>query len=256
MKYILLVFCLTLFTVTTLQAQKKSELIAQIDDLESQLNAMKSEVSKSRNNEKIAAAQSESFQTQVTELQDANTTLMQNLNSFAEVSNKKSNTVTSAMASLEAKENQLKLIKNTISSNDSTTIVILTNAKQTMGENVKIGVSEGKVIISSKLQSLFGSDTGTTLAPAAEAWVEKIANVLTANPTTGVTIEGLSMTGDLNVPAQQAAALSAILQSKFAIAAERITTLGRDGNLREGIQISIHPKFDQFYLMVREEMKN
>lgn len=256
MKYILLVFCLTLFTVTTLQAQKKSELIAQIDDLESQLNAMKSEVSKARNNEKIAAAQSESFQTQVTELQDANTTLMQNLNSFAEVSNKKSNTVTSAMASLEAKENQLKLIKNTISSNDSTTIVILTNAKQTMGENAKIGVSEGKVIISSKLQSLFGSDTGTTLAPTAEAWVEKIANVLTANPTTGVTIEGLSMTGDLNVPAQQAAALSAILQSKFAIAAERITTLGRDGNLREGIQISIHPKFDQFYLMVREEMKN
>lgn len=256
MKHIFLVLSLMIFSAISLQAQKKRELIAQIDNLKSQLDSVKSQVSDARKNEKIAKAQSESFQTQVTELQDANTTLMQNLNNFAEVSNKNSNIVTSAMASLEAKENQLKSIKNTIASNDSTTIVVLTNAKQTMGENAKIGVAEGAVVISSKLESLFGSDTGTTLVPEAEAWVEKIANVLTANPTTGVTIEGLSMTGDLNVPAHQAIALSTLLQSKFAIAPERITTLGRDGNLKEGILISIHPQFDKFYLMVREEMKN
>lgn len=256
MKHLLIVFCLTLFAATSLHAQKKSELIAQINNLKSQLDSVKSQVSDARKNEKIAKDQSESFQTQVTELQDANNTLMQNLNSFAEVSNKNSNIVTSAMASLEAKEKQLKSIKDAIASNDSTTIVVLTNAKRTMGENAKIGVSEGAVVISSNLESLFGSDTGTAVAPEAEAWLEQIANVLKANAKTGVTIEGLSMTGDLNVPAQQAVAVSAILQSKFAIAPDRITTLGRDGNLKEGLQISIHPQFNQFYLMVREEMKN
>jgi len=249
---VVLIFCSSL----VLQGQRKSDLIAEIDNLKSELDSVKSQVSDARKNERIAKAQSESFKMQVTDLQDANTTLMQNLNSFAEVSNKNSNIVTSAMANLEAKEKQLKVIKNAIASNDSTTIVVLTNTKQTMGENAKIGVSEGAVVISSNLESLFGSDTGITLAPEAEVWVEKIANVLKANSKTGVTIEGLSMTGDLNIPAQQAVAISALLQSKFAIAPERITTLGRDGNLKEGVQINIHPQFDQFYLMVREEMKN
>lgn len=230
--------------------------MAEINTLKSKLDSVKSEVLDARKNEKIAKTQAESYQTQVTELQEANNTLMQNLNSFAEVSNKNSNIVTSAMANLEAKEKQLKAIKDAIASNDSTTIVVLTNAKQTMGENAKIGVSEGAVVISSNLESLFGSDTGIKLATEAEAWVEKIANVLRANPKTAITIEGLSMTGDLNIPAQQAVAISATLQEKFTIAPERITTLGRDGNLKEGVQISIHPDFNKFYLMVREEMKN
>lgn len=256
MKQTLLLLCFVFFAALSIQGQKKSDLIDQIDILRSQLDSVKSMVADARKNEKIAIAQSESYSTQVTELQDANNTLMQNLNSFAEVSNKNSNIVTSAMASLEAKEKQLKAIKDAIASNDSTTIVVLTNAKQTMGENAKIGVSEGAVVISSNLSSLFGSDTATELIPEAEPWAEKIANVLMANPETAVTIEGLSMTGDLNTPALQASALSTILQSKYAIAPERITTLGRDGNLKEGVQVSIHPPFNKFYLMVREEMKN
>ena len=256
MRQTLLLFFLIGFTSATVHAQRKSDLIAEIDELKSQLDSVKSEVSDARKNEKIAKARAESFETQVSELQAANNTLMTNLTSFTEVSNKNSDIVNSAMENLAAKEKEIKAIKDAIASNDSTIIVVLTNAKQTMGENAKIAVSEGSVVISSKLESLYGSDTGVALVPEAEAWVEKIANVLTANPNTAVTIEGLSMTGDLNIPAQQAVAISATLQEKFAIAPERITTLGRDGNLKEGVQISIHPDFNQFYLMVREEMKN
>ncbi|SHJ91488.1 OmpA family protein [Pseudozobellia thermophila] len=254
MKDKLLALCLLVFTVLTVQAQRKSDLIAEIDDLKAQLDSVSSELFEAKKSERIAVAKAESFETQVTELQDANNTLMKNLNSFAEVSNKNSSIVNSAMASLEAKEKQLKAIKDAIATNDSTTIVVLTNAKQTMGENAKIGVSEGTVVISSDLSSLFGSDTGDKLTPTAEAWVEKVANILKANPKTSVTVEGLSMTGDLNIPAQQALAVANKLK-EFGIEAERIVSLGRDGNLKEGVQIGIHPSFSDFYLMVREEMK-
>ncbi|WP_276166908.1 hypothetical protein [Zobellia alginiliquefaciens] len=256
MKHPLLTLSLLVFACLSMQAQRKSDLIEEIAQLKMQLDSVNDEVFDARKNEKVAVAKAESYEGQVTELQNANNTLMKNLNSFAEVSNKNSSMVTTAMANLEAKEKQIKVIKDAIATNDSTTIVVLTNVKQTMGENAKIGVSEGAVVISSDLSSLYGSDTGTTLTPAAEAWTEKIANILKANPSTSVTIEGLSMTGDLETPAKQAMAIATLLQSKFAIAPERINALGRDGNLKEGVQVNIHPDFNKFYLMAREQMKN
>jgi len=111
------------------------------------------------------------------------------------------------------------------------------------------------VVISSSLTSLFGTDTESTITAEAEPWVQKIGQILAANPNMAVTIEGLSMTGDLNLPAQQASAVSSALQ-RLEIAADRITALGNDGNLKEGIMIKIHPKFDEFYSMVKENMKN
>ncbi|WP_289042260.1 hypothetical protein [uncultured Zobellia sp.] len=256
MKHPLLTLGLLIFTCLSVQAQRKSDLLEEIAQLKMQLDSVNDQVFDARKNEKVAVAKAESFETQVTELQNANNTLMKNLNSFAEVSNKNSNMVTTAMASLEAKENQLKAIKDAIATNDSTTIVVLTNVKQTMGENAKIAVSGGAVVVSSDLSSLYGSDTGTTLTAEGEAWVEKIANILIANPSTSVTIEGLSMTGDLETPAKQSMTIAAALQNKFAIASERMTALGRDGNLKEGVQVNIHPDFNKFYLMVREQMKN
>lgn len=247
---------LTILVTSFSQAQRKSDLIAEITVLKSQLDSVKAEVSDARKNEKISLTEAESYKSQVTELQAANQTLMKNLNSFAEVSNKNTNIVNTAMATIESKEAQLKNVKDAIASNDSTALVVLTNAKQTLGENAKIGVSNGAVIISYGLATIFGSDTGTTVTPESEAWVVKIAEVLKANPTTSLTVEGLSMTGDLNTPALQAMAVKTLLQNKYEIAAERISSIGRDGNLKEGVLFKIHPNYDEFYSMVKEEMKN
>ncbi|HZJ19224.1 MAG TPA: hypothetical protein VFD35_02575 [Pricia sp.] len=256
MKTLLTTLFLIICTSVTLQAQRKSELFEKIESLKSQLDSVKSEVIDARKNEKVAQARATSFEAQVTDLQMSNNNLMSNITNFTAVSNKNSDIANSAIESLQATEGKLRSIKNAIASNDSTIIVVLTNVKQTLGEEAKIAVSNGSIVVSSDLASLYGSDTGTKLTPEAEAWAEKIANVLKANPTTTLDIEGLSMTGDLNVPALQALALSTVLQSKFAIEPERITTIGKDGNLKEGVQMKIHPKFNDFYLMVREEMKN
>ena len=254
MKIKLLFILLVMASVTSLKAQKKSELIAEIATLKTQLDSVSSEVADARKNEKVAQTESASYKSQVTELQDANKTLMKSLTSFTEVSSKNSSNFNMAMESLNAKEQQLKSINDAIASNDSTALVVLTNAKQTLGENAKIGVSNGAVIISSNLSALFESDTAANISAEAEAWVQKIGQILLANPDMAVTIEGLSMTGNLDLPAQQATAVSSALQ-RLEIPSERITALGRDGNLKEGILIKIHPKFDEFYAMVKDNMK-
>lgn len=256
MKTFLTTLFLIICTSITLQAQRKSDLLEKIQSLKSQLDSVSSEVLDARKNEKVAQARATSFETQVSDLQASNNSLMSNISNFTAVSNKNSDIANSAIESLQATEGKLRSIRNAIASNDSTIIVVLTNVKQTLGEDAKIAVSNGAVVVSTDLTSLYGSDSGIQLTPEAEAWAEKIANILKTNPSTALDIEGLSMTGDLNVPAQQALALSTLLQSKFAIEPDRITTIGKDGNLKEGVQVKIHPKFSDFYLMVREQMKN
>lgn len=255
MKRILLSLSFILLLSLSVNGQKKSELIAEISTLKSQLDSVNILVAEAQRKEKASLAKAESFESQALELRDANKTLMKNLNSFSQLSSQSSENMNKAMEALNAKERQLKAINDAIASNDSTALMVLTNAKQTLGENAKIGVSNGMVVISSDLTSLFGSDTGSAITTEAEPWIQKIGQLLAANPKTAVTIEGLSMTGNLVLPAQQASAVSTALQA-LSVAPERITALGKDGNLKEGVVIKIHPKFDEFYQMVKDNMKN
>lgn len=256
MKRILLSIVLIAIFSTVAQAQRKSELLAKIDALKIELDSTKAIVNEAKKNEKIGMARAESFESQVKELQDANATLLKNLNSFAKVSNKNSENINKVMEKLEEKENQLKVINNSIASNDSTAIVVLTNAKQTLGDNAKIGVSNGSVIVTTKLESLFGNTTGTTVTAEGTAWLEKIAAILNANPRVSITIEGLSMTGELALAAKQASAISDLLQNQFSIDPNRIDSLGKDGDFKEGINLVLHPNYNQFYKMVKESIKS
>lgn len=255
MKRILFSLSFIIVLSVSVNAQKKSELIAEVATLKTQLDSVSNKVAEAQRNEKASLVKAESFESQALELREANKTLMKNLNSFSQLSSQNSSNMNKAMESLNVKERQLKSINDAIASNDSTALVVLTNAKKTLGENANVGVSSGMVIISSGLTALFGSDTESTITTEAEPWVLKIGQILTANPNMAVTIEGLSMTGNLELPAQQASAISSALQ-RLEIAPERITALGKDGNLKEGVVIKIHPNFDEFYMMVKDNMKN
>ncbi len=256
MKKLLLSLLLLSATASTLTAQKKSELLAEIEILKSRLDSTESVVIEARKNEKIGISRAASFETQVKDLQSANATLLKNLNSFAEVSSKNSSAINQALSSLEQKENQLKFIIDGIASNDSTAIVVLTNAKQTLGEEAKIGVSNGAVIVSASLDMLFGNSSNTAITSTSEPWLGKFASILKANPKMQLTIEGLTMTGELDIAALQANAIAGLLQKNYEIDPGRIVTLGKDGNFKEGINLKLHPNYAQFYFMVKENMKN
>jgi len=245
-----------LLTTSFLWAQSKKELLAEVENLKSELTTTEPALAESKKNEKISKTKTEFFETQVTELQEANATLLKNLKIFTEASKQKSDNIGRTLESLREKEAQLKVINDALSRNDSTAIVVLTNAKQTLGEDAKIKVSKGAVVISADQTFMFGGDTNTTVTTAAQMWLEKIAAILLANPDMAITVEGLSMTGELDIAASQAASVAGVLQKQFEITPERITAMGKDGGFTEGIHMKIHPKFDQFYFTVRENMKN
>ncbi len=253
-KKILLPTLVLLFFVST-NAQKKTELFAEINSLKQQRDSLKNQVAEAQRNEKASAVKTESYEKQVTELQEANATLMKNLTTFTSVSAKNSDNFTKAMQSLQEKESQLSGINEALAKNDSTSLIVLTNAKQTLGENANIGISGNSIVISNSLMSLFENDQNAVVSEQGEMLLQKVANVLAMNPNFDLTIEGLSMTGDLVLPREQANAVSMVLQ-KFGVSFEKITAVGRDGDLKEGVLLKMHPQYAKFYTMVKENMKN
>ena len=250
------VFTLLFISCLSLHAQRKSDLINEINQLKTKLDSTNIELATSKKNGSVNAEKAASFKKQVVDLQNANSTLLKNLNSFAQISSKNSESVNKALASLEEKEKQLSVFTDAISSHDSTAVVVLTNAKQTLGENAKIGVSNGVVVISNNLTSLYGSDTNTTITEEAKSWLQKIATVLSANPKATITIEGLSMAGDLTTSILQATSIANFLIKDMAIAKNRINVDAKDGGFKEGVNFKIHPNYEAFYLMAREGIKN
>jgi flagellar motor protein MotB len=245
-----------LIFITAAQAQKKSELIAQVSELETQLLQLNDSLSRTRAQMIANESKAQIFEEENSELRDANKTLLDNLNRFSQLSKQNTENINRTIESLNQKEEQLKTIHEAIAKNDSLALVVLTNAKQTLGENTNISISNGTIIISASLETIFGSDSSTKVLPTAEDFIKKITDILKANPELNLTIEGLSMTGDLVTPAKQAFAIGQLIQEKFEVDANKFTTKGLDGNLKEGVLFKLHPGYNTFYLMSRASIKN
>lgn len=256
MKVIILFCAAMLFCCCSLQGQKKSELISQNQELKFQLDSVNRIVSSAKKNEKIGLLKAEELQSQVTELQDANATLMKNLNSFATLSSQNTANINKTLETLERKEAQIKGILDGFSSADSTALVVLTNAKKTLGENAKVQVNEGVVIISEKLDFFFTDGLGTDVLESSKGLLEKIGNILNANPKSGITVIGMNITGELHIALNQAAAVSNQLIVNYAVDGSRLNVKAQDGGFKEGIQIRIHPDYKAFYEQAKTNAKN
>lgn len=256
MKGIIVFSVAIVFGCCNLQGQKKSELISQNQELKFQLDSVNRIVSDAKQNEKIGLLKADELQTQVTELQDANATLMKNLNSFATLSSQNTANINKTLETLERKEAQIKGILGGFASADSTALVVLTNAKKTLGENAKVQVSEGVVIISEKLNFFFTDGLGTNVLESSKELLDKVGKLLNANPKAAITVLGMNITGELNIALNQAAAVSNELIVTNAVDGSRINVKGQDGGFKEGIQIRIHPDYKAFYEQAKGDMKN
>jgi len=256
MREIFMFSAVLLLGCSSLQGQKKSELISQNQELKYQLDSIKRIVSDAKQGERIGLLKAEELQSQVSGLQDANATLMKNLNSFATLSSQNTENINKTLATLARKEAQTKSIIGSFASADSTALVVLTNVKRTLGENAKVQVNDGVVIISEKLDFFFKDGLGTSLLQPSKVLLEKVANIITANPNAAITVVGMNITGELNVGLNQAAAVSNELIAAHAVDGSRINVQARDGGFSEALQIRIHPDYKVFYDKAKDDMKN
>jgi hypothetical protein len=134
-------------------------------------------------------------------------------------------------------------------------IALLSDAKRTLGPEAKVKVAGGALIVSESLETLFGSDTGSKVKPEAEPWINGVIGLLKAHPEMQISIEGLTMIGDLSIAAIQATAVMNALRKDEALKNRSLWASGRDGNFSEGIDIVIQPDYRKFYYSVKSEVQ-
>jgi len=246
---------LLLSIATSAFGQRKSELFAEIDTLKTRISQVEQELAKANREISAANAEAEALRSENETLRDANATLLGNMSNFSQLSKQNSDNVDRAMEALARKERQLSGINDMISANDSTAIVSLTQIKKTLGENAKVGVQGGIVVISNSLNALFGSDTGSELTEEGKTWLAGVANVIKANPNFKAEIEGLNITGEFASTYNQVSAVASELVTSQEVTAESITVTAKDGNFKEGVNIKLQPDYKGFYAKAKESVK-
>ncbi len=246
---------LLLVIATSAFSQRKSELFAEIDTLKTKISEVNQELAKAKREISSTNAEAEALKAENASLRDANATLLGNMSNFSELSKQNSDNVNRAMEALARKEKQLSGINDMISANDSTAIASLTRVKQTLGENAKVGVEAGVIVISNSLNNLFGSDTSSELTEEGKTWLTGVANVIKTNPNFKAEVEGLNITGEFGPTYNQVAAIASELVTSLEVPAQNIGISAKDGNFKEGINIKLQPDYKGFYAKAKESAK-
>jgi outer membrane protein OmpA-like peptidoglycan-associated protein len=255
MKAILFAMLLVL-SIQLTQGQNKKDLLLEVENLKSELAITKAELIESKKNEKVSLAKAAAFEEQNIETQEANASLMKNLQNFTQASLERSNNIGLTLETLKAKEAQLKRINDEFSRNDSIALLVLTSLKKTLGEDANITVENGAISTLLSPTFLFGSNPGSYVVDTnAEISLEQIAKVIKNNPDMAVSIESETPTGDgLDLVARRAAAVAGSLINKYGVSPAGIKAFGKIGTSSTTF-VRVHPKFDAFYFKVREDLR-
>jgi outer membrane protein OmpA-like peptidoglycan-associated protein len=250
-------FLILLSSTYILNAQNKRELRAEIDGLKETLSTTQSALSESRNKENVSLARAESFEAQLEDLKKTNAQLLKSMSTFMETSTQKTDNIGRALETLREKEEKLKTINETLKANDSTALMLLTDFKKTLGEEASITVENGAVSIRLDKVQLFGSNAANVKVETdANPLLKKLATVLKSHRSMFISVEGNTATGSgLDLATRRAAALVDVFTNTHQIVPERIGAVSKIG-AGDALYIKVHPNFDTFYLMVRNDMKH
>ncbi|GAA4276259.1 OmpA family protein [Aquimarina mytili] len=270
MKNIILLASVILISTSSVYAQKKKDLLDEIDKLRKELKVTKGELNDSRNKEKATLTRVETMEAQVKDLKETNASLLTNMGSFTELSKKKAQNLEKSLESLQEKDKQIKVINDAISKNDSIKLATLTILKNALGSDANIAVKNGTVLITIANTLLFGeNDKSYAVTDKAKGLLGKIATALNKKADLKITVEGnsnalnikdKSISDNWDLSAKQAAAVVRMLQKDFKVDPKRMDVLGKSeygsSSIETATRIIINPQFDQFYSLIKESMKN
>lgn len=250
----------SLLLALPVHAQRKRDLIDQIDTLNMRLRSTESLLQQSRKNEAALGAKVMEYEKQLESSRATNASLLETLTRITEESKNHTESVGQALAELRRKEGQLRLISDALTSADSVTISLLTQLKQALGQNASIGLENNVLTVSMKDQELFDGETGSQLVGAGKTKLMKLADVLRRAPGSVVEIQNYQGT---TADAEDLAAVRAMSLARF-MTEEADTPAGRvravaapleNDSISKLTQVRIRPDFEQFYIRVKGEMK-
>ena len=143
-------------------AQKKKDLLDEIEKLRGQLKVVKNDLVDEKKSRKIAETKVSSIETQLNDLQQTNDMLLKQMSGFTELSNQKAKNLETSLETIKIKDKQLSIINKALTESDSLKLAVLTVFKQSLGSDAPIAFKNGEIFISIPNNNLFGAkDTNT-----------------------------------------------------------------------------------------------
>ena len=269
MRSIVFVMTFCLATASTVTAQKKKDLLEEISKLKQELRSSQSDLSAAKKKVSTSEAKVKRMETQVEDLKKTNTSLLTNMSSFTELSNKKASNLQKSQEIIKEKDRQLNTINDALTKNDSINLAVYSKLKNALGGDY-LKISKGTIFLALPNDMLFGdSDKSITVKSEVKGTLAKLAQTLTTDPELKLIVEGNSNAlkfdgqvakGNWDLSSRQAAAVARILQTEYEIDPKRMTVVGMGENGTSAIEtqtrIIIDPQFAEFYAMVKDNMKN
>jgi len=243
--------------IGSINAQNKRELIAQIDELKTEITQRDSVIASAQQQERISTARASVFEQQVNELQAANATLLKNLKIFTEASSRRSESIGATLESLREKEARLKVINDEFAKGDSIALLMVKDFKNSLGEGAQIKVGQGMLALPITHDFLVGDDENAdSLSIKANDYLHKVAQVLNKYPSWEIVLisQDNGMIDEINREAQISAILG-IIKQETGIPSWQIRQRKLDG-LINALEIRLHPNYADFYRTIRTSMKN
>lgn len=253
-------------------AQSKKDLLTEIDKLRTELSTTKTALNESKTKETINRAKVESMEVQMKNLEETNTSILSKMGGFTQLSQQKSKNLEQSLETIKKKDIQLNTINEELTKADSTKLAIFAVFKNGLGDSldkeVKMSVSGGAIYLTMDNEFLFGTGSSSAINESAKGALSKIGNVLNAKSDLTIQVIGnsneLSFTNGLldnwDLSSLQASAVARALQTEYSVEPKRIEVVGKGQYSTEAVdtftRIMISPKHEEFFVMVKESMKN
>ncbi|CAN5243554.1 OmpA/MotB family protein [Spirosoma endophyticum] len=212
------------------------------------------------------------LQAQVDYLKKTNTNLLDRMSDLSIVSKAGAESIKKSLETLNEQTKYTNNLNSSIQRKDSLNLALVMSLKRSLDDindqDVQVEVKKGVVYVSLSDKLLFKSGSYEVL-PAAETVLGKVAKVVNDHKELDILVEGhtdavpiatSSIKDNWDLSALRATSVVRTLQSKFAVAPERMTAGGRsefspkDDNMtptgrqqNRRTEIIITPKLDQFF---------
>lgn len=275
MKKIMLFTATAALLLSSCVSQKKyAELEAQQRETEDKLNSATVKLNS-------CLDEKERLNTQIGQLSNQNTALLNNVGDLATLSKKEAENLERSLESIKEKDMKIQKMQDAITKKDSVTLALVTSLKGALGnmndEDIEINVEKGVVYVSISDKLLFASGKYNVSDRAREV-LGKVATVVKNRPELEFMVEGhtddqpirnavLQDNWDLSV--KRATSVVRVLQDEFGVEPQRMTAAGRSyyipldtNDTKEGrsknrrTRIVILPKLDQFFNLIDEGMES
>lgn len=239
---------------TQVFAQRRSELIEQVNVLNGTIDSLETELVTSQRELRTAETKATTIAEQNEQLKQTNQGLLENLNKFIMASTEKTSNISRTLETLQKREAQLKEITDSFSSHDSLSYLVLTDLKRTLGEDAQIGVENGAIVIILNNTTTFStSGNQLNLNDSSKDFMNRLSATMNKYDTLAVTVESISNKSWANA-SNKAAVIADHLINESSVNSGRIEAIGKMAEA-DVTYIKMHPKFDHYYLWLREEIK-